>query len=279
MTLHEYPDLDQGTPEWHDQRRGMVTASAIGLLLSVSHLGAIGYGCTDCDAPANNPCRSKVKRGGESGSAIKTMHPARVAAAEANRESAPLVIEPATGDTVRNLTALLAAERITNYTEPTFQSDDMWRGVMDEPVARDLYTKHYAPVRESGFMVRDDWGFEIGYSPDGLVGDDGAIEVKSRRQKKQLLTVLANDVPAENYAQLQAALLVSGRAWIDYVSFSGGMAFWRKRVTPDPVWFDAIVAAVAAFEKTAELMVSKYLTAVDGLPMTERTSIELGMIS
>jgi len=271
MTLHEFPDLDQGTPEWHDQRRGMVTASAISQLITVGAPDALTIPCPECDADADHPCISAARK---VPTPIKTIHAMRSAKASA----LPPTYTPATGDTARNLTALLTAERITGYTEPTFQSDDMWRGVMDEPVARDLYTKHYAPVRESGFMVRDDWGFQIGYSPDGLVGDDGAIEVKSRRQKKQLLTVLADEVPAENMAQLQGALLVTGRQWIDYVSFSGGMALWRKRVTPDQQWFDAIIDAVAAFEKNAEDMVSRYLTAVDGLPATERTNIELGMI-
>ena len=64
-----------------------------------------------------------------------------------------------------------------------------------------------------GFMIRDDWGYRIGYSPDGLVGDDGLIEVKSRRPKKHLQTILANEVPAENIAQIQTGLLVSQRKW------------------------------------------------------------------
>jgi len=45
---------------------------------------------------------------------------------------------------------------------------------------------------------------------------------------------------------------------------------WRKRVTADERWADAIVAAVASFEKVAELMVIAYEAAVDGLPTTER---------
>jgi hypothetical protein len=77
-------------------------------------------------------------------------------------------------------------------------------------------------------------------------------------------------------AQIQCGLLVSGRKWLDYVSYSGGMHLWVTRVYPDPRWFAAIGAAVAAFEKNAEQMVSDYLSAVDGLPMTDRI-IELEM--
>jgi hypothetical protein len=120
----------------------------------------------------------------------------------------------------------------------------MLRGIEDEPRAVEVYSEHFAPVTTVGFMVRDDWGFSIGYSPDGLVGDDGLIEVKSRRAKKHLTTILADEVPVENMAQLQCGLLVSGREWIDYVSYCGGMPLYVKRVEPDQRWFDAITAAV-----------------------------------
>ena len=182
----------------------------------------------------------------------------------------PKTIKPAANDTSRGLFASLVAERITGYTEPVFVSDDMMRGHLDEPIARDLYTEHYAPATETGFLVRDDWGFKIGYSPDGIVGDDGLIEVKSRRQKKHLATILADEVPLENMAQIQCGLLVSGRDWCDYISFCGGMPMWVKRVTTDPKWQETIIAAVTTFETAAEQAISDYLERVAGLPTTER---------
>ena len=122
----------------------------------------------------------------------------------------------------------------------------------------------------TGFMVRDDWGFKIGYSPDGLVGNDGLIEVKSRRPKKHLQTILADEVPPENMAQLQCGLLVSGREWIDYVSYCGGMPLYLKRVRPDAKWHKAIVDAATAFEEAVAQMVASYETAATEMPMTER---------
>ena len=53
-------------------------------------------------------------------------------------------------------------------------------------------------MTEAGFIIRSDWGFSIGYSPDGLVGDDGLIEVKSRRAKRHLTTILDDEIPAED---------------------------------------------------------------------------------
>ena len=99
---------------------------------------------------------------------------------------------------------------------------DMWRGVEDGPVARESYQEHHAPVREIGLLVRDDWGFPIGCSPDGLVGDDGMIEIKSRLQRHQLLTVLDDGIPAANIAQTTNGA-VGVRPRVDhYVSFCGG---------------------------------------------------------
>jgi hypothetical protein len=179
-------------------------------------------------------------------------------------------LKTANNDTARGLTASLAAERITGHVEPVQASRAMERGTLDEPYARDIYSEHFAPVTEVGFMVRDDWGFRLGYSPDGLVGDDGLIEIKSRNQKIQLATILADEVPAGNMAQCQAGLLVSGRDWIDYVSYCGGMPLYVKRVLPDMRWFHAIQEAVEAFEVAASELIDRYLTATAGLPNTER---------
>jgi len=119
-------------------------------------------------------------------------------------------------------------------------------------------------------MVEDRWGFSIGYSPDGLVGDDGLIEIKSRAPKTQVRTVIADEIPAANYAQLQCGLLVSGRKWIDYISFSNGMHLWRERVLPDEKWFDAIADAAMAAEETIRDIVTRYDLAAANLPATER---------
>lgn len=216
-----YQDVLQGTDEWLDHRRGIVTASVVGDLITT-----------------------------------KTM-------------------KPASNDTSRGLTALLAAERITGWTDPTFMSDDMFRGIEDEPRARDVYSKHYAPVQETGFMVREHRGIQLGYSPDGLVGADGLIEIKSRRPKIHLAHILSGEVPAENMAQCQAGLLVSGRSWLDYISYAGGMPLWRVRVHPDPRWFEAILAAVRTFETNAAEMIRHYSEAVEGLPATERELTEM----
>ncbi|QDF19560.1 exonuclease [Arthrobacter phage Kumotta] len=262
MTLHTYPDLEQGTEEWLQARCGILTASVIGQLVSSRQPTAIETDCPECGAEAPGPCI-----GTRSPEPLKTLHPARAAAA---RELDKVIAADVTSETALGLLMTLAAERITGFVEPTVQSRAMERGQLDEPYARDAYATHHAKVTELGFMVRNFGAYQIGYSPDGLVGDKGLIEIKSRTQKIQLRTVLADEVPGENMAQLQTGLLVSGRDWIDYVSYSGGMKLWTKRVHPDPAWQAAILDAADQAESVIAKMIHDYLTTTAGMPDTER---------
>lgn len=264
MTLHVYEDLEQRSPEWHAARRGIVTASMVDKLITIGSPDALTVACPTCSAAADGPCLSMAAK--RAPTPIKTIHDARTLAAA----NLPPVYRPADNDTSRAITATLVGERIAGFTEESSFTRDMERGVLMEPFAREEYAKHHAPVVEVGFMrLEESWG-TLGYSPDGLVGDDGLIEIKAPRTKGHLLAILAGEVPAHNIAQCQAGLLVSGRSWLDFVSYVGGMPLFVKRVTPDPAWHEAIVAACIAFETNAAAIVAAYTTATTGLPVTER---------
>lgn len=167
----------------------------------------------------------------------------------------------------------LAAQRITRHVEPSFMGDDMVRGLQDEVDARELYAEKVAPVEECGFVTNDRWGFTLGYSPDGLVGTDGLIECKGRRQKFQVQTI-AEGVPPEEYVlQLQAGLLVSDRSWMDFLSYSAGLPMVCFRVYPDDAVQAAIIEAAEAAEAEIVEKVEKYrdrLVAHDRAFPTER---------
>lgn len=167
----------------------------------------------------------------------------------------------------------LLAQRISQYVEPKFVTDDMLRGQVDEIEARALYAKHYAPVEEVGFITNSKWGFTLGYSPDGLVGDDGLIECKSRRQKFQVETILSGVMPEDFMLQAQTGLLVSERKWLDFVSYSGGLPMMTVRVTPNKEVQDAILAAAASLEAAITTSLAAYdalLTSPMKLIPTER---------
>lgn len=175
----------------------------------------------------------------------------------------------------------LAAQRVTRYVEPHYISDDMMRGQSDEVEAKIIYNQHYAPVTDTGFVTNNQWGFTIGYSPDGLIGEDGLIEGKSRRQKFQMETIVecveANKCPEEYILQIQTGLLVTQRKWCDFISYSGGMHMVTIRVEPDPKIQDAIILAATEFEKKITEKLEKYHTVLNStarLIPTERKIVE-----
>lgn len=170
----------------------------------------------------------------------------------------------------------IAAQRISGHVEPQYISDDMLRGMQDEITARELYAEKFAPVQECGFVTNNEWGFTIGYSPDGLVGEDGLIEIKSRLQKYQVQTISNGDMPTEYMLQCQTGLLVTGREWLDFVTYSNGLHMAVIRIFPDAEIHDAILEAATRFEGNVESVISDYhhnLSALRTLP-TERREIQ-----
>lgn len=157
----------------------------------------------------------------------------------------------------------LLAQRITQYVEPHYFNDDMLRGQTDEVEAKILYSERYAPVKEMGFITNSVGNATIGYSPDGLVGDDGLIECKSRRQKFQVETILSEKVPEEYMLQIQTGLLITERKWCDFISYSAGLPMLTLRVLPNEEIQKAIIEAVESFEKQIVEGKTKYLCLLD----------------
>lgn len=186
-------------------------------------------------------------------------------------------LKVANNDKTRAHAYELAFQRLTKHVEPQYVSDAMLRGQEDEIYARAAYAEHYAPVTECGFITRDFGGFTIGYSPDGLVNDHGLIECKSRAGKYQVQTIATNEVPDEYVMQIQTGLLVTGREWVDFISYCGGLPVFIKRVTPDAEVQDAILAAAEAFNTTIAGVMRDYGHTLRNMPKiipTERRAIE-----
>lgn len=162
--------------------------------------------------------------------------------------------KPANNETSRRALYRLLAERITNRSDPSFYSDDMARGHLLEPYARDLYAAHYGEVQECGFITAHLGGVVIGYSPDGLVGADGLIEIKSPRMATHIKSLLTNQVPSEYISQVQTGLAVADRQWCDFISYCPGLPLFVKRCVRDEPYISALInAAQAAEEQLAAL--------------------------
>lgn len=168
----------------------------------------------------------------------------------------------------------LLAQRINQYVEPRYYGEDMARGDRDEEFARIAYEALREHVTQVGFVTNDQWGFTLGYSPDGLVGDDGLIEIKSRAQKYQVKTFVDNvtkqTIMPEYVLQAQTGLLVTGRLWLDHISYCGGMPMAIVRVYPDKAIHDAIIEAATAFEAQIDSAYFAYQAVAKDLPITPR---------
>lgn len=189
-----------------------------------------------------------------------------------------LIITPtlkiAANDKTRMHLYELCAQRVSKYVEPTYVSDDMERGNFDEIEARILYHEKISPVKEMGFITNDKWGYTIGYSPDALVGEDGQIEIKSRKQKFQFQTISTDTIDSDFLIQIQTGLLVSERKWCDFIQYSNGMPMYVKRCYPDDVFQKAILEATASFEDRMKTVIESYNNNAGKYIMTERKIYE-----
>lgn len=210
MTIKIY-DCIQGTDEWAEARRGILTASEMHKILTPK-------------------------------------------------------FDIANNETSRALLLELFAQRISGFVEPNFTSEAMERGHFDEVTAKQLYAQHYAPVQEVGFITNDEFGFTLGCSPDGLVGDDGMIEIKSRCQKKYMQILLEGGVSKaaklDPTVQIQTALMVAKRQWCDSITFCEGLPMMTLRVEADAEIQSSIKQAAADFYARIDELLSDYTEAM-----------------
>jgi hypothetical protein len=134
------------------------------------------------------------------------------------------------GTQANDLAVKLALEQING--EPIisdYSNQHMDRGREQEPVAKALYeAEHFTDVTNGGYFILSDIE---GASPDGRVGDNGLIEIKSVIYSTQFATVKRREPdPAYKY-QLFHELRCSGLEWIDYVSYCSTFPQGRQLFT------------------------------------------------
>jgi len=166
------------------------------------------------------------------------------------------VIARGAGKTRKTYMLKLAGERITSNPMDSYTNPHMERGKEQEAIARQVYIDRTgAEVIQCGFM-KDGC---LGYSPDGLVGDDGLIEIKSKLAHLQAEIILSDSVPSEHMAQIQGGLLVSGRKWLDFISYTPNMPIFNKRVERDEVYIAKLKEELEKFELELNEIVTKIM--------------------
>ena len=201
MSALQIIDCEQNSPEWHQARAGIVTASEFDSVMAKG-------------------------RGGEQ------------------------------SKTRRTYMLKLAGERLTGQVSSLWAGNaHTERGHAMEPDARRLYAfARDAMPLPVGFMKRGN----VGASPDSLIGDDGLLEIKTKLPHLQLDLLLADEVPSEHMAQLQGQLWVSGRGFVDFVSYWPGLPLFVKRVERDEGYIANLASAVAAFEAELQALVARF---------------------
>ncbi len=143
----------------------------------------------------------------------------------------------------------LAAERITGVKEETYKNAIMLRGIEMEPEARSMYELLTGnEVTTVGICYLNKKKL-FGCSPDGLVGEDGLIEIKCPTSAVHVSYLLANGFPKDYFQQLQGQLFVTGRKWVDFFSYYPGIKPLLFKVMPDRWFIKALETELEAFCK------------------------------
>lgn len=152
----------------------------------------------------------------------------------------------------QNYMAELICQRLTGKPEEGFTNAAMMRGTELEPVAREVYALNEfdAVISEVGLIDHPTIaGFAA--SPDGIVNDDGLIEIKCPNTWTHLQT-LKTGVPKYQYLlQMHAQMMCTGRKWCDFVSFDDRLppelAYFKTRINFDEVLAEEIEQEVVKF--------------------------------
>jgi len=145
-----------------------------------------------------------------------------------------------------NYMAELICERLTGAQADKFSNSAMQWGTDTEPQARAAYAfMNDADVIETGFVLHPAI-VDFGASPDGLIGDDGLVEIKCPNTATHIDTLLSEKIPAKYVTQMQVQMACTGRAWCDFVSFDprlpSELQLWVSSVARD----DAAIAEIEA---------------------------------
>lgn len=118
-----------------------------------------------------------------------------------------------------NVLARLVVERLTGVPQDNYTNAAMQHGVETEPEARAAYQFESGVLVKQVGLVKHPTIAGTHASPDGLIGDDGLLEIKCPNSATHLDRLLGEAVPAKYFTQMQWQLACTGRQWCDYVSF------------------------------------------------------------
>lgn len=161
----------------------------------------------------------------------------------------------------KNYMAQLVAERLTGTVADSYTNAAMQHGIDTEPQARAAYEfERDVEVVEVGSVDHPTIPMTSA-SPDGLVGDDGLIEIKCPNTATHIDTLLSGKIPKKYQLQMAWQMVCTGRSWCDFVSFDprmpAEMQMFVKRYEPTDEEKSELESAVAEFLAELEEMIEK----------------------
>ena len=168
-----------------------------------------------------------------------------------------------------NYMAEMICERLTGMQGASYSNAAMAWGTETEPMARAAYEGAVGSlVIETGFVPHANIEMS-GASPDGLVGDDGLVEIKCPMTATHIETLLGQSVPAKYVTQMQWQMACTGRKWCDFVSFDPrmpeNMQIFVKRVGRDEVLIASLETEVIQFLKELDLKITQLKEVSSGI--------------
>ena len=162
-----------------------------------------------------------------------------------------------------NIAAELTVERLTGQPSPSFTNDAMRWGTTTEPDARNAYSfEQSVDVAQVGIIRHPliEWTHA---SPDGLIGDDGLVEIKCPNSATHIETLRGGKIPAKYETQGLWQLACTGRHWVDFVSYDPrlpvAMQLFVKRLDRDDKRIAELEKQVAEFLAEVDAAVSDLL--------------------
>lgn len=156
----------------------------------------------------------------------------------------------------------IIAERLTKQGQESYMNAAMEWGVEQEPYARMAYeVACNVLVDKTGFWHHPDIAY-VGVSPDGLVGDDGLVEIKCPNTTTHLDYIDDDKVPSKYFKQIQCQLWVTGRQWCDFVSYDPRLPFSQlfiKRCPRDDEFIAEMETAVREFLTEVDFLINKFM--------------------
>lgn len=231
-------DMEQGSEEWINARLGVVTGSQVNALNSLNF---------------------KLKTKKEKKEFI--LNKKKVKADFVTNESINDAIERHTSsDGFMTYMYQKIAELSTGRCEYVYQTPAMIHGNTYEPIAREEYEMARMEIVEQVGIIYRDNDKKLGFSPDGLVNDDGMIEIKCPKSQNHAKTILEGYIKKEYIEQIQFGLFVTNRKWCDFVSYDPYSKIKKIhviRIYPDKEHQQKLKFVTGLFTSKLELLMQK----------------------